>query len=289
MACPFLKEAQVKYCRTASVRKLIPLAAGVRAEEKCSSPSFSSCPVYRANPEEEGPGAACPYLHSSLMQFCGAAPVTRFVPYSESLLSRCGNDGYRYCELYLGMAHPAQPRETDTLPVPDWLRYSANHMWLDLSSDGSCHVGIDAFLSRAVGRVDRVSFLSQKGNHRPAAVLTAGGVEFEVMFPNPVLLSGCNLYLRADPGRIAAEPYTAGWLFEGTALADTAAGLIPAPQARDWMDREQKRMSEFLQDGTGTSADGGLFARGAVRLLEHDRMRTLFHEFFSPYASGKEN
>ena len=28
MTCPFLKEAQVKYCRTSSVRKLIPLAAG---------------------------------------------------------------------------------------------------------------------------------------------------------------------------------------------------------------------------------------------------------------------
>jgi hypothetical protein len=31
------------------------------------------------------------------MQYCGAAPASRFVPYSESVLSRCAN-GFRYCE-----------------------------------------------------------------------------------------------------------------------------------------------------------------------------------------------
>jgi glycine cleavage system H lipoate-binding protein len=224
------------------------------------------------------------------MQFCGAAAVTRFIPYSESLLSRCGNDSFRYCELYLGMAHPpATVQEHDTVAVPDWLHYSANHMWLDISEDGMCHLGIDAFLSRAIGSVDRVSYVWQKGAHRPAAVLTVNGVDFEVVFPNPLLLTGCNLYLRADPGRLGSEPYTAGWLFEGRALPETMLGLIPAGEARRWMDGEQYRMSEFLQTGSGTSADGGLFARGAARLLDHDRMRALFHEFFSPYASGKRD
>jgi hypothetical protein len=53
------------------------------------------------------------------------------------------------------------------------------------------------------------------------------------------------------------------------------------------MEGEQRRMSEHLLDGSGTAADGGLFARGAARLLDPDRRRGLFHEFFSPYASGK--
>ena len=90
------------------------------------------------------------------MQYCGAAPVARFVPYSESLISRCGNDSFRYCELYLGMAHPAPSSvQVDGIPVPDWLQYSANHMWLDVTEDGICHAVIDAFLSRALGTVDR--------------------------------------------------------------------------------------------------------------------------------------
>ena len=45
MTCPFLKEAQVRYCRTAAIRKLIPLALTGRADEKCSSAEHASCVV----------------------------------------------------------------------------------------------------------------------------------------------------------------------------------------------------------------------------------------------------
>ena len=103
MTCPFLKETRVKYCQSASIRKLIPLATPGRADEKCSSASHQSCALFQAQPGE-ALSEACPFLRESLMQDCGAAPVARFVPYSESLLSRCGNDSHRYCELYQSMA-----------------------------------------------------------------------------------------------------------------------------------------------------------------------------------------
>jgi hypothetical protein len=43
MPCPFLKEAQVKYCRSSSIRKLIPLAQAGRAEERCTSENYRAC------------------------------------------------------------------------------------------------------------------------------------------------------------------------------------------------------------------------------------------------------
>ena len=51
-------------------------------------------------------------------------------------------------------------------------------------------------------------------------------------------------------------------------------------------------MNEFVQqqlssEGAPLAADGGLFAAGVVRQLDRERMLALFHEFFSPYASGK--
>ena len=289
MTCPFLKEAQVRYCQTSSVRKLIPIAAAGRADDKCSSREHETCPVYRtqtAKPSSSGP---CPYMGESLMQYCGAAPVARMVPYSESLLSRCGSDRFRYCELYLSMAHPDVPAvEVDGIPLPEWLRYSSNHMWLDIGEDGICHAGIDAFLSRALGRADRISYVWQNGRHLATAVVTVDGVDHEVVFPNPFLLTNCNLYLRADPSRLIAEPYTGGWLFEGVPAPDTTADLLQGAAARDWMEREQRRISEFLQQEPGPNgtmaADGGLFTVGLSRYLDCDQMRALFHTFFSPYA-----
>jgi glycine cleavage system H lipoate-binding protein len=299
MTCPFLKEAQVKYCQTASLRKLIPIAQTARAEEKCDCGLHSTCSVFRMQPSSEATGAepdssgTCPYLRQSLMQYCGAAPVTKLVPYSESLLSRCGNDSFRYCELYLGMAHPGAPAgEVDGLPLPGWLQYSANHMWLDVTSDGACHAGIDAFLSRALGKVDRISYVWLKGSHRPTAVLSVNGTDLEVVFPNPFLLTNCNLYLRADPGRLTSQPYTGGWLFEGVPSPESTAGLMSGSPAREWMEQEQRRANEFLQqqhsqESLGACADGGEFAPGVLGALDRERRLALFHEFFSPYASGK--
>ena len=61
MTCPFLKEAQVKYCQTASVRKLIPIAA-VRTPEKCSSADHATCAVYQSQPVDE-PAPGQPLMH----------------------------------------------------------------------------------------------------------------------------------------------------------------------------------------------------------------------------------
>jgi glycine cleavage system H lipoate-binding protein len=291
MPCPFLKEIHVKYCQSAAIRKLIPSANPGRAHDKCSSETHATCALFQAQPPEMD-SVACPYLRESLMQYCGAAPVAKFVPYSESLLSRCGNDSHRYCELYLALAHPEAPVEADSIPMPEDLRYSANHMWLDVTEDGICHAGIDAFLSRALGKIDRISYVGGNGRRRPTAVLSAAGCDLEVVFPNELLLTGCNLYLRADPSRLTAEPYTGGWLFEGAPLPETPQNLLQGAEAREWMEREERRMNEFVQQQVSSqagplAADGGLFAAGVARQLDRDHMLALFHEFFSPFASGK--
>ena len=289
MTCPFLREAQVKYCGTSSIRKLIPIAQAGRAEERCSSENYAECPVFRGQPDARGLSAfgTCPFLHESLMQYCAAASVAKLVPYSESLLSRCGNDGYRYCELYLQMSHPLPPPETvDGIPMPAELAYSANHMWLDIGADGLCHVGIDAFLGRVLGAVERITFVWQKGHHRPTAVVTASGMDFEITLPFPLQLSACNLYLRANPERLTAEPYTRGWLFAGVPDAGAADGLLRGEEAHHWMEKEVRRINEFLQHLPGpagpTAADGGMFAPALARQIEREPMLALVQEFFSP-------
>ena len=285
MTCPFLKEAEVKYCQTAAVRTLIPLAQAASAQEKCSSADHASCSIYQSQPRECGNGGACPHLRESLMQYCAAAPVVKFIPYSESLLSRCGNDSFRYCHVYLGMVHPGASAEAvDEIPMPPWLLYAPNHMWLDLTNDGACHAGIDAYLARVLGKIDAVTFVGPKGRQRPAVVLSAAGADFEVTFPNAFQVTSCNLYLRANPERIAAEPYTGGWLFEGVPEAGTADKLRHGTEAVAWMQEEQRRLNQYLQQIAGVAADGGTFSANLAQHLDRSQMLALFHEFFSLYA-----
>jgi len=190
------------------------------------------------------------------------------------------------------MAHPLPPAETaDGLQMPEELGYSANHMWVAAGDNGVCHAGIDAFLSRALGEVERISFVWLRGHHRPTAVITTAGVDLEITLPFPLLVTNCNLYLRANPGRLTSEPYTGGWLFEGVPDEGTLDTLAHGEQAQHWMDEEVKRINEFLQQLPGangpTAADGGMFSAGLARYIEREQMLALFHEFFSPYASRK--
>lgn len=290
MNCPFLKEARVKYCDKSAFRKMIRIAGNV-AQETCSSPRYKQCTVY-GRYAEDSQDAQCPYLRESLAQYCATAASPRFIPYSEPVLSRCGDDSYRYCDVYLGTAPlEGEKREhaVGGMRMPNWLHYSANHMWLDAAEGGACHMGLDAFLTRLIGTVERIVFLKQAGVHRPTAVLTVRGVDLEVVFPNPVLLTASNLYLRANPAKLTADPYGTGWLFQGVQLPGqppVTSGLIRGDAIMPWIEREIGRMSAFLGEcwnarhGARLMNDGGVFGPDVLQQLSREETLRLFHEFF---------
>lgn len=299
MQCPFLRDTQVQSCRHSLVRKLIVRNPESLASERCTSARHTQCPLYSTAPQEFGDPERCPYLDESLVQFCAAAPVQKFIPFSEAVLSRCGSNAFRYCDLYIGMAHPEEadvPR-VDGIMVPQWLHYAANHMWLDLSDDGVCHVGIDAFLARILGQVDRIVYLTTRGVCHPAVVLSTGAVDYHMVFPNRLLMNAPNTYLRANPARLTTDPYRSGWLFECRPAVDGAdprSGLYAGgTEATRWMQSEFDRIGAFVHTYAETSsdgedvlvADGGGFAPDLLRYLDREQTARLYHAFFSPAST----
>lgn len=256
MRCPFLREEQVKTCRAVPFRKPFSRSALRGADERCSSPAHVSCPAALGSREAHPAPSHCPFLHESLAQFCAATPLPAYVPWSESLDAPCGHDGHRFCEHYLAVAGtagrgPARPggeapedltAEVDGIPMPAWLYYAPNHLWLDLGQDGLVHLGIDAFLARRLGRAERLRFLGVKGRLKPTVVLGARGAETVVSFPRPLLVVAANTRLRASPRRLTDDPYGSGWLFEARATAEAPLldGLLHGEAARAWMASEVK-------------------------------------------------
>ena len=100
MRCPYLKDARVKYCRVSAFKKMIERTPRQADHEKCSSEDYAACEVARQHGVAGDIQSRCPYLEESQAQYCAAASVTKFIPYSEAGLSRCGGEGYRSCELY---------------------------------------------------------------------------------------------------------------------------------------------------------------------------------------------
>jgi hypothetical protein len=116
MRCPFLREAQVKFCQVAPSHKLILRMPQLVVHEKCTSADYITCPSARECHVDFPDQNRCPLLQESLMQYCAAAPVIRYLPYSEPLLSRCGNETHLSCDLYLAMADPEACSTGHTIP-----------------------------------------------------------------------------------------------------------------------------------------------------------------------------
>jgi glycine cleavage system H lipoate-binding protein len=322
MRCPFIREAQVKYCRASAFRKMIVRMPGQLNDERCSSPEYARCPAAKQHNEDHPSLDHCPFLHESLVQYCAAASVTKYIPYSEAVLSNCGTESHKYCELFLAIASPEHPSfhetEIDTaicndytkahmvdgVSVPGWLSYSPNHMWMNVSDDGVVHIGVDAFLAKTLGSLDRLSFITTKGVARPTVVLTVCGVDLQMVFPNPIHISKANAYLRTNPSKVLTDPYTIGWLFEGTEVKDSSSkkdspsreGLVTGKAAVSWMQNETSRMSEVVHvlsqsedhHGNVLMTDGGGTQQGFVRHLHRDETLNLFNDFFSPLATWRK-
>jgi glycine cleavage system H lipoate-binding protein len=299
MECPFLRHAMVKFCQVSAYRKMILESASDPSAERCSSPRYADCPAAAARLGNLPPAEHCPFLQESEVEFCGGAPVTKYIPAAETLLSRCESDGHFYCDLYLVHADPLGDRIQDgPIRVPEHLFYAPNHLWLDVAADGLCHIGIDGFLARVIGTADQISFVTTRGSDRAVAVVTAHGVDLPLVFPNPLSGIAPNFYLRTTPSKLTADPYGTGWMFEGIDRDETArAGLIPGDKAAPWIEEETRRLNDFVhelaarvgEEGTVVMADGGQAVEGIAGQLERGDLINLLQTFFAPDARWRRN
>jgi len=274
MPCPFLREGRGLYCHKAPIRKLLLDGPGVTGGGRCTSPDYTSCDLLG---KDDLGHERCPHLEEVQLQYCAASPITKLVPLSETQRSPCTSTGYRYCDSYLLLARPHQQSAQ-----PADLLFAPNHMWLEVEDAGRCHIGIDAFLAKTAGKVEKVTFVSTQGTHRPAVALTVNSVEWPLIFPNPLLIERVNTHLRADPARVTTDPYGTGWLFEGWELPGrTRAGLMGGEQAKAWLTEENQRLAYMIQEVLGIAGDGGLAEPGVAQMLPRENVVALFQRFFS--------
>lgn len=273
MGCPFLKEGRARYCHAAPVRKLILDGPGTVDGGKCASPAYRNCELVLPDSAEE---TRCPHLEEIRVQYCGVSSITKLVPFSDSELSSCTSNSFRYCDSYLSLAH-SHPN------VPDGeLLFAPNHFWLDREETGLCHLGIDRFLADVAGTIEGVTFATTRGTHCPTVSLTVHGVEWPMSFPNPVMIQRVNSRLRSDPARVTADPYGGGWLFEGYEVPErTPTGLVSGNQAEAWQAEERVRLEREIHETHAPGCDGGTPVRGVAQLLPRQHVVCLFQHFFS--------
>jgi glycine cleavage system H lipoate-binding protein len=287
----------VRSCRAAGVRKVIIGNGTPAAGERCTSAKFHECQAFQEARIALASGDKCPLLDERPVRYCSAASIPHYVPWSEQA-GQCGGSGHLYCDLWLSVARPRIPGHgshdpsVNGIAVPRDLWYAPNHLWLH--TDGhACHIGIDGFLARILAKVDRISFVTTSGVHQPSVVLSVCGVDWALTFPNKVMITGVNTYLRHTPERLITDPYGAGWLFEAWPVPSAKeegglvkSGLISGEQGYSWMKDEVNRIADFVHHlDPGTLNDGGHPSDDFIQHLSREEVLRLMHQFFASHAA----
>lgn len=300
MRCPFLREAQVRFCSASAYRKLI-IRSDEPSAERCTSPQWTTCAASKQHREDHPNASRCPFLQESLVQYCSVASVSKYIPYTDAANSRCNTENHRYCGAYFEMAEPsthAKGHVVDGTRLPGDMGFTKNHLWMDENADGIWHMGVDDFFARVIGRVDQVTYVTVSGNEQPTVLLHVRNLDLSVMFPGRLVITGTNSALRATPQNLVTNPYTTGWLFEGKRQdGSEVPPLLRGKALAVWMEAETRRLNEYVQQrlrsetplGTRLAADGGIPVQGLICHLKREQALHLFNEFFLPQQSRRSS
>lgn len=114
---------------------------------------------------------------------------------------------------------------------PNDLKYSKEHEWVKISGT-SARIGITHYAQDALGDVVYIDFPKAGAEIKQGAV--AGTIESvkavsDIYQPLSGTVTTVNTDLNKTPAKVNQEPYTGGWLFEITGVAEAeAANLLDA-------------------------------------------------------------
>ena len=163
------------------------------------------------------------------------------------------------------------------------------HAWLRITGDGRLRVGVDDFLSQALGPVQKVEVPEpgttvERGD--PLFKLTVNGRTVAIPSPASGEIVSANDRSLRDPATIHTDPYGAGWIVSLFTRNHQAAisPLLIGSEATRFLRSEFQRFADFLTP-VGTSAavpvmaDGGLPGAGAAASLPADTWDKFVKEF----------
>lgn len=161
------------------------------------------------------------------------------------------------------------------------------HAWLRINTDGTLRIGIDDFLTEALGEIESVTLPPRGAQVRrgdPLIRLRVKGHELVVPAPAAGEVMAQNAFVLNEPWTVARDPYGAGWMV-ALWTRDHHEAIRPlriGAAAGAFLRQEVQRLADFLGGGPATApvlADGGVPGRGSVSALDETRLAAFQSEF----------
>ena len=185
----------------------------------------------------------------------------------------------------------ALDRSATAISLVDWFKmadayqYHQGHAWAAAGDASTVKVGVDDFVQKLLGRVDKVK-LPDTGSvvrqGEPGLAFELDGKTIPVLAPVGGEVIRLNEAVLSDPQKMQDDPYGAGWLMEvrPSNLRRDQGQLFSGELAKAWLREHVDRISGLLTSRMGVVLqDGGAIAPGFARELEPDHWDELTRDF----------
>lgn len=125
--------------------------------------------------------------------------------------------------------------------VPRELKYTKDHEWIRLESDGSMVVGITDHAQHQLGElvfIELPETARTVAAGEGCAVVESVKAASDVYAPLAGTITGVNEALTTEPGLVNTNPYGDGWLFRLKPAGTAFGGLLDAAAYQQLLDAE---------------------------------------------------
>jgi glycine cleavage system H lipoate-binding protein len=184
------------------------------------------------------------------------------------------------------------------LELPYGLALAHNHTWTQKTSDGTLAIGIDEFLYRMIGGLDRILAPAVGTEVDPAMsniALRSGEHALTLAAPIGGTVVAVNTAMLHDPSFYRRSPYESGWLLRVKPAADGSPGLatMTGKNAVRWLKEQTNIVRDFLYASfstlqPATMLDGGMPVDGVLEQCP-DEVWKEFQQTFMRLPATNEN
>lgn len=180
-----------------------------------------------------------------------------------------------------------------TVLVPQNLFFGKGHTWVSLRSSGNIQIGVDDFMKKIVGKIDKISMKAVGTKiKRGEPLFTVEQNSKKLSFVSPVSGSiySLNDNMLENPGRFLKSSYENSWLctVKPDNLSVELKMMRIADEATKWIKDEMIRMKDFIAGINiensvvgATLHDGGMPVIGTMQFMDDKAWKKFEQEFLS--------
>jgi glycine cleavage system H lipoate-binding protein len=168
----------------------------------------------------------------------------------------CDHAVQRYRARALATSRATATRRGAAL-LPQGIALATNHTWVKQNTDGSVTIGLDEFMSRLIGSVERLTLPLAGEALVPATsrlALATNGRTLQLAAPVHGNVLETNLDVLRNPSLMRQDPYGKGWLLRVSSKNRTAAmgGSYMVQRPGEWLNEQFSLVRDFLAQNSRT-------------------------------------